>query len=61
MIADKILAKLTQLTAWISNIAVVAKPNKVRICLDLLHRNKAVKRNHYPIPTIHSGANPDCI
>ena len=26
--------------------------NKTRVCLDSLHLNKAVIKNHYPIPTI---------
>ena len=33
-------------------VVVVAKPNKLRICLDPLYLNKVVKRNHYPDPTI---------
>ena len=51
-VAEKISARLTQPTAWISIVVVVAKPDKLRICLDPLHFNKAVKRNHYLLPTI---------
>ena len=31
---------------------VVRKPNKLRLCLDPMHLNKGVIRNHYPTPTI---------
>ena len=47
-----ILAKVTEPTKWIHNMVVVRKPNKIRICLDPHSLNKAIKRNHYPIPTV---------
>ena len=47
-----ILAKVSEPTKWISNMVVVHKPNKLRLCLDPIHFNKAIKRNHYLIPTI---------
>ena len=33
-------------------MVIVKKPNKLRICLDPKDLNKAIKRSHYPIPTI---------
>jgi hypothetical protein len=33
-------------------MVAVRKPNKLRICIDPTHLNPAIKRNHYPIPTI---------
>ena len=31
---------------------MVVKPNKLRICIDPKDLNKALKRSHYPLPTI---------
>ena len=53
---QKIITKVEEPTPWISNMVVVKKPNKLRICLDPQNLNKAIKRNHYPIPTIEEVA-----
>ena len=48
-----IIAAVAEPTDWISATVVVMKPNgKVRLCLDPKPLNKALKRNHYPMPTI---------
>ena len=47
-----VIAKVTKPTPWISNMVVVRKPNKLRLCLDPLHLNKGIIRNHYPAPTV---------
>ena len=47
-----VIARVTQPTEWISNMVAVRKQNKLRVCLDPLELNKAVLRNHYPIPTV---------
>ena len=47
-----VIAKVTQPTPWISSMVAVMKPNKLRICLDPSELNKAIKRNHYPTPTL---------
>ena len=40
-------------TDWISSLVVVRKPNgTLRICLDPKPLNRALKRSHYPMPTI---------
>ena len=46
------ITTVTEPTKWTSNMVVVRKPNKIRICLDPMHLNKAIKRNHYPMPTM---------
>ena len=46
------IAKVTKPTPWMSNMVVVRKPNKLRLCLDPMHLNKGVIRNHYPTPNI---------
>lgn len=48
----EIIQKVTEPTPWISNMVVVRKPNKLRICLDPMDLNKGIKRSHYPTPTI---------
>ena len=48
-----IIAAVSEPTEWISSTVVVLKPNgKLRVCLDPKPLNKALKRNHYPLPTI---------
>ena len=38
---------------WISSLVIVKKPNgKLRICIDPIPLNKALKRSHFPLPTI---------
>lgn len=40
-------------TEWISSMVVVTKPSgKFRLCVDPKPLNKALKRNHYPTPTV---------
>ena len=39
-------------TDWISSQVVVRKGNKLRLCIDPRDLNKALKRSHYPMPTI---------
>ena len=51
-----VLAKVTQPTPWMNNMVVVKKPNKLRMCLDPLHLNKGIIRNHYPTPTVEDVA-----
>ena len=47
-----ILVKETEPTDWISSMVVVAKPGKIRICLDPKDLNKAVKSPKYQMPTL---------
>ena len=47
-----IIQKVTQPTEWISSMVVVAKPGKIRICLDPRDLNKALKRSKYQMPTL---------
>ena len=46
------LAKVTQPTDWVNSMVVSTRGEKIRICLDPGDLNKAVKREHYPIPTV---------
>lgn len=53
MCRNGIIEPVTEPSAWISALLVVRKANgKVRVCLDPKPLNKALKRCHYPMPTI---------
>ena len=48
-----VIEKVTEPSAWISSMTVVAKPNgSIRLCLDPRELNKAIQRQHYPMKTI---------
>ena len=52
MEAAGIIKKVVTPTEWISSMVAVRKPGKLRICIDPKDLNKALKRNHYLMPTI---------
>ena len=53
MVLQDIVAPVTQPTPWISSVVIVPKKNStIRICLDPKDLNKAIEREHYPLPTI---------
>jgi transposase InsO family protein len=47
-----VIRKVTEPTDWVSSLLVVREPTKLRICLDPRDLNKAIKREHYPLPCI---------
>ena len=58
LVQQDILAPVQQPTPWISSMVVVPKKDgKPRICLDPKHLNKAIRREHFPLPTIENVAN----
>ena len=52
LVEQGVIAWVTEPTPWISNIVVIRKPHKLRICIDPYHLNKAIQRNHDPTPTV---------
>ncbi|KAJ8371257.1 hypothetical protein SKAU_G00112850 [Synaphobranchus kaupii] len=46
------IVPVTEPTAWISNMVTVAKPEKIRICIDPKPPNRALLRSHYHMPTL---------
>ncbi|CAB4043550.1 Hypothetical predicted protein, partial [Paramuricea clavata] len=48
-----VIRNVEEPTDWVSSMVVVEKPNgKLRICLEPKHLNKAMKREHFQLPTI---------
>ena len=48
-----IISKVTLPTDWVSSLVVVPKKNgQLRLCIDPRDLNKAIRREHYPLPTI---------
>ncbi len=48
-----IIEKVETPTEWVSSLVTVRKPSgRLRICIDPKPLNKALKRNHYPLPTM---------
>ena len=48
-----VLVPVTETTEWVSQMAVVHKPNgKLRICIDPQPLNAALKREHYRLPVL---------
>ena len=59
MAATNITEQVDQPTDWVTSMLVVSKPSteaegetKLRICLDPRDLNLAIKREHFPMPTI---------
>ena len=47
-----IIEKVTEPTDWVSSLVIVHKANgKLRICLDPRDLNKAIKRQHFQLPS----------
>ncbi|UYV81622.1 K02A2.6-like [Cordylochernes scorpioides] len=47
-----IIERLQKSSSWISNLVLVKKQNKLRVCLDPRDLNKVIKIPHFQIPTI---------
>lgn len=53
LVEEGIITPVHEPTDWISAMVVVKKSNgKIRLCIDPKPLNKALKRNHYPMPII---------
>jgi hypothetical protein len=47
-----VIVKVNKPTEWVNSMVIVHKPNgQLRICLDPRNLNKAIKREHYKLPT----------
>ena len=52
MVERYIIIPVTKPTDWVSSMLVVAKPNKLCICIDPRELNQAVHEEYYDMPTI---------
>lgn len=53
LVGLQMIRKVEGPTEWVSSLVVVEKPNgKLRVCIDPVHLNQALKRSHYPLPVI---------
>ena len=56
MLASDVITPVTEPTERISSMLVIVKPNKLRICFDPRDLNKAIRREHYQLPTVEEAA-----
>lgn len=50
---EKIIEKATEPTEWVNSLVIVYKKDKsIRLCIDPTNLNKAIKREHFKIPTL---------
>ena len=50
---NRIIVKVNRPRDWVNSLVVREKPNgSLRVCLDPKDLNKAIKREHYPVPTV---------
>ena len=47
-----IIEKVVEPSEWISSMVIVAKPQKIRICLDPKDLNRAIQRPKFQMPTL---------
>ena len=52
LVEHQVIVPVTEPTKWVSSMLAVIKPNKIRICIDPRDLNRAIRREHYQLPTI---------
>lgn len=48
----KVVEKVTDPTEWVNSVIVYKKDGNLRLCLDPTDLNRAIKPEHYKIPTL---------
>ena len=56
MVASDVITPVNEPTEWVSSMLVIVKPNKLHICLEPRNLNKAIRREHYQLPTVEEVA-----
>ena len=52
MVRLEVIQPIDEPTEWVSSLVIIEKPDgRIRVCLDPKPLNKAIKRQHYPLPT----------
>lgn len=51
---QRVIVQVTEPTEWVNSMVAAEKPRtgKISVCLDPKDLNKAIKRPHYPLPTL---------
>jgi hypothetical protein len=49
---DGVIKPVDEYTPWVSNMVAVVSPNKVRLCIDPTHLNRAIHREQYLLHTL---------
>ena len=49
---EGVIKPVDEFTPWVSNMVAVVSPEKVRLCIDPTHLNRAIRRQQYPMHTI---------
>jgi transposase InsO family protein len=52
LLKDDIIAKVERHTDWVSNVLIVKRNDKLRLCLDPIDLNRALKCPNYQMPTL---------
>ena len=53
MARDEVIVKVDEPTEWVNSMLVETKDDgRLRICLDPVDLNEAIKREHYPMPVL---------
>ena len=52
LVVQNVITPVKTPTKWINSMVAVRRPGKLRLCIDPKDLNKAIKRPHYPLPTI---------
>lgn len=52
MVANDIIAPVSEPAEWVFSMLVVVTPKKLRICLDPRDLNRAIRREHYQMPNV---------
>lgn len=47
-----VIEKQPEPTNWVNSMVTVIKPHKLRICIDPRDLNRAIRREHHPLPTV---------
>ena len=47
-----VIEKQSEPTNWVNSMVTVIKPHKLRICIDPRDLNRAIRREHHPLPTV---------
>ena len=49
---NDVITKITETTGWVNSLLLVYKPDgSLRVCIDPINLNRAIRREHFKLPT----------